>query len=462
MSEKRMRLAWFTPMARPSAIGRYSMAAVGALSAYADVDVFYPRTGDDIPCPGACENVAIDAIGDARTRLAGYDTVFYNFGNYLGYHNAIYETYLQVPGVPILHDKVMQGFFVSRITRQFAPDYLCLMQYLYGREGRQAVLPLYSHGWTTALEALTARHFPGFEPCLVNAPGCVVHSRSAADLVSARYGHLLPVEVLDLPTFIYDFEYPGQPLLTREELGAPGDLSLVVVAGRMNPTKRIEATITAIAGDAFLKQKALLAIVGGGEPEYVSIIEQAAARAGLGEHLRLVTHPDDRLLHSYIAAADVCVNLRNPSTESASASLVEQMYFGKPIVVTKTGVYDEVPDDVVVKTTTDDEVGSIRAALHRLLADEAYRESIGTAASAYVRAHHTPEVYAKRLLRFASELPQRSRHLMMVDEAAEELTSIPIDAAFDERVDELAHRVALQLLREPDGPATRDDRSPLV
>ena len=71
--------------------------------------------------------------------------------------------------------------------------------------------------------------------------------------------------------------------------------------------------------------------------------------------MRFFLDPDDETMQSLVALSDVAVNLRHPSTESASGSLIEQLYFRKPVIVSKVGVYDELPDDVVVKIGIDDE-----------------------------------------------------------------------------------------------------------
>lgn len=443
--ETRLSVAWMTPLARRSAIGRYSIAAVRALSALADVDVFYPTTGDDLTCAEARSNTPIEKIGALEEDLAGYDAVFYNFGNYLDYHTAIFDCYLRVPGIAILHDKVMQGFFVSRITRQNPPYYLQLMDYLYGAPGRRIARDVLRSGWTTEIESLTAREFPLFEPCLFNAYAAVVHSHGAMDLIGRRYGDLLPVTAIDLPTFVYDMEYAGRALADREELGLASDEMVVVVAGRMNPTKRLDVILDAVRNDPQLRAAVRLVFVGGGDAEYLQVVRELADRSGLGDRLRLVFDPDDRDMHSYIAAADVCVNLRNPSTESASASLVEQLYFGKPVIVTRTGVYDEVPDDVVVKTNLSSEVESVREALRRLVFDDALRARVAEAADRYVQGHHSPDVYARHIVEFVESLDGRTRALRAADTAAEELRDLPVDGSFEDRVARLALRVTGQL-----------------
>ncbi len=444
-ADRHLNVAWMTPLARRSAIGRYSIAAVGALSALADVDVFYPATGDDLTCAGARSHTPIDRIGPLEERLGEYDAIFYNFGNYLDYHTQIFDCYLRVPGVAIMHDKVMQGFLVSRITRQDPPYYLQLMDYVYGAPGRRIARDVLRSGWTTEIESLTAREFPLFEPCLFNAYGAVVHSRGALDLIARRYGDLLPVTAIDLPTFVYDMEYAGQSLMSREELDLAPDATLVVVAGRMNPTKRLDVILAAVGDDPELRAAIQLVFVGGGDAEYLKIARELADRSCLGERLRLVFDPDDREMHSYIAAADVCVNLRNPSTETASASLVEQLYFGKPVIVTRTGVYDEVPDDVVLKTDVSGEVESVREALRRLVFDVALRARLAESASRYVQGHHSPDVYARRIVEFVESLDTRTRELRAADAAAEELRGLPIDGGFEDRVARLALCVTGQL-----------------
>ena len=77
---------------------------------------------------------------------------------------------------------------------------------------------------------------------------------------------------------------------------------------------------------------------------------QAAARVKSFEpNMRFLGEVPDRLLSAYLSAADICVNLRFPVTEGASASVIEEMMFGKPVIVNDTGFFSELPDDCVVK-----------------------------------------------------------------------------------------------------------------
>jgi glycosyltransferase involved in cell wall biosynthesis len=228
-------------------------------------------------------------------------------------------------------------------------------------------------------------------------------------------------------------------------LGLPDDRVVVVAGGRVNATKRLEAVITAIAGDSDLRSAVLFAIVGSGDTEYLDHLRRHVRREGLMDQVRFVTDPDDRLLHSYIAGADVCVNLRNPSTESASAALVEQMHFGKPVIVSRTGVYDEMPDDVVVKTDIIGEVSSVRAALRELVFDRDSRARVASFASDYASLHNSPAAYAQHLVEFIGSLGERGGPLRLVDESAGEMYGSPVDDSYAAAVDLLAERLARQV-----------------
>lgn len=455
----RMRIAWVTPLSSRSAIARYSLAVVRALSVLVDVDVFYPPTGDDLECPWACSTTALGDAEQAPAALQPYDVVLYNLGNNVEYHADIFEHYLRVPGVSILHDKVMQAFFADygTMVRQDPFFYVRMMSYLYGSQGLELATNVTRNGWTRSLEMLAADRYPLFEPCLFNAVGAVVHSAGAERMVSSRYGDLLPVATIELPTFIYDLDYHGQPLLDRSELDLPEGVVLVVASGRMNSPKRLDVLMRAIGGDTDLKQRVMLVLAGGGDPDYVAALQNLALDQGLSERVRFVIQPHDRLMHSYISAADICVNLRNPSTESGSAALVEQLHFGKPVLVSRVGTYDELPDDVVTKTDVDDEERSIAEGLHRLVFDDGYRAAVASAAAAYAVDHHSPETYARWLVGFLASLPAKDVALRMADGA-------PFPQAGDrtaESLEQSARRIAREIaLRLSDPSAATPSGTP--
>ena len=162
-------------------------------------------------------------------------------------------------------------------------------------------------------------------------------------------------------------------------------------------------------------------IAGGGQEDYVAHLRGLAKDLGIEQGVRFVVEPDDRKMHSLISAADIAVNLRYPSIESGSASLVEQLYFGRPTIVTRVGVYDEFPDDLLVKVDMADEAGSLRAALLSLMNDPEERARLSAAATAYAAANFSPDRYAEAIVEFVEKTGAERESLARVDAAAVEL-----------------------------------------
>ena len=56
----------------------------------------------------------------------------------------------------------------------------------------------------------------------------------------------------------------------------------------------------------------------------------------------------------YLAASDVCLNLRYPTAGETSASLLRIMGAGVPVLVSRTGSFEELPDDAAGKVDVGD------------------------------------------------------------------------------------------------------------
>lgn len=232
------------------------------------------------------------------------------------------------------------------------------------------------------------------------------------------------------------------PFASRAELGLPDDKIVLVAAGRVGRGKRLETVIAALAGRDELRERCTFVVVGGGEADYMAELTRQVSEAGLGANVRFVSEADDRLLHSYIEAADICVNLRYPSTESGSMSLVEQLHHGKAVVVYDIGIYSETPDDAVVKVPVSGGAAAVADALGRLVHDEALRNGCAARAALFARENSLPEVYAQHLLEFAEQVVASRGGLARIDAAASYLASSRSLRAVARRARRLARRLA--------------------
>ena len=422
-----MRLAWLTPMSAGSGVSRFSVSVVRALSELRDVEVevWHPGADAEMACPWAPVRPLADA---GATGLDGYDAVIYNLGNHPGSHAEIYEQYLRRRGVVILHDKVMQDFFFSYLVDglQSPERYVHLMRYVYGDEAERLALDILTRGQADPVWLEASARYPLFEPCLFNATGVVTHSREAHALVGTRYPGLLPTIELELPYFCYDFTHTDPPPLSRADLSIPEDRVLLVAVGRFGPQKRLDAVMRGLASDPDVKARAMLVVAGGGDDGYLTYLRELAGELGIEDSVRFTIDPDDETMQSLVALSDIAVNLRHPSTESASGSLIEQLYFRKPVIVSKVGVYDEMPDRVVVKIGIDDEQAELTAALRRLVLDADERARVVSAVMGYAATHFSARTYAEKLVAFAGDPSVADGLLARVDQRAGGLRGAPV------------------------------------
>jgi glycosyltransferase involved in cell wall biosynthesis len=418
-----MRIAWFTPLSARSGISRYSLSVVAELLRIAEVEVWAPPCRDAIDSAGLPVRVLGDplvAAGETRS----CDVRVFHLGNHVGHLGPIHEAYRRAPGIVVLHDKVMQDFFYNGSSPS---RYYRLMTYCYGQAGSDAAVAALADS-SLLRDAAFAADFPLIEPCLWNAEAALLHSVAAADAVRGRYGPLLPVRAAQLPLSSGQRRDPARAPADRGALGLPEDRLLIVATGRVAPSKCIHDVLAAIAGSDTLREGAFFVSVGEAEPDYLDMLRAQVESLGLGAVVRLVTEADDALLGDYLQAADICVNLRNPSTETGSATLVEQLEHGKPIVVYDAGVYGELPDDVAARVSVSEGPDGVRRALLSLAADPDARARLGERAAAYAAGNCDPRLYAQELVDLARLVIGRRAALDAVDAAAGRLGR-PTDVA---------------------------------
>lgn len=432
------------PLQSTSSIGAFGVEVTTALRrAGAEVDVWGAFA------PEVLEYGEPPRLFSESPQVEGvYDHVVYNMGNNPVYHTEVFEAYRRRPGIVIMHDKAMLEFFMSLAASGSGWDadeaarFTARLAHLYGPDGLAFADVLRDPSLRAGALVNGEHAFPLFEPCLSNAYGLVTHSRSALGRMRERYGALLPSTCLDLP-LIFDARHrdPGA-LMDRDELGLGAEDLVITIHGYVTGVKRVHSVLEAIAADEDLSRRALLVVAGEGEPGYVEELRRLSSRLGLAERVRITGRVDDRSLFSHVAAADICVNLRMPSTEAASASLGEQLHFGRPTVVSDVGSFSELPDDVVMKIDMADEVGAIRETLRRLAGEPELRAALGARGKAYAEERFSADTYAAGLLALLDEVTAARDLLRLVDEAADRIGR---DFAPD-RVREAAARTAAEFV----------------
>jgi len=421
-----MRIAWFTPYSIKSAIARFSEAVLPELSKYAAVDLWH-ADGRDARETKLKEVRYQDATQVDLTRLSAYDLVVYNLGNHLPFHREILHVSRMVPGLCILHDFVMHHFFASYYLEEMKnPEaYVSAMDRLYGNTAKIIAEDSLAGKRKRVWETDEVVHYPFFEDAVRSSLGAVTHSEFLRDEVRSKY----PGPVCKIP-LAYNL-LTGGAELTRKDLAIPDKDVLIVTVGHLNPNKRIPAAIDAIASCRTLVPNLTFAVLGPYEPAYHEQLQVIVHGHGLQNVVRFLGYTADDVLRSYLAHADICINLRFPVIEGASASLVEEMLYGKPVIVTDSGFYHELPDNCVVKIHPDREREQLAMALRELATNPDLRNALGATAKRFAEDQFSPARYAKELLQFAWETRNSKPLLQLADKLASELNSMGIYRQMD-------------------------------
>lgn len=211
----------------------------------------------------------------------------------------------------------------------------------------------------------------------------------ANDLVSL-YGASPDAVRIVAPGVDTDRFRPGVPVAAKAALGLEGR-RVVLFVGRLQPLKRPDVAIRAIAGLVSarpdLARDVTLVVVGG--PSGAGGISAESLRALAGS-LGISAHVDVRdpvahaLLPDYYRAADVVI--MPSTTESFGLVALEAQACGTPVVATDAGgLRAAVRNGTTGILIASDDPAVYGDAVARLLADDGLRASMGAAAARHAR-----------------------------------------------------------------------------
>lgn len=371
MRPGRLRVAWWSPLPPdPSGIADYAEELLPHLARHWDVELFAEAEVD--PALAGAFPV-IDARDEeaAIARLPAYDAVLYHLGNNPA-HAGAYRALQRFPGLVVLHDASLAHLVIhathlaGRTDRLFSE-----LRLLHGDRAAEAVRRHFYLGEPAPWDVDPLR-FPLLGRALARAQGVLVHSRFAAAQVR-RAAPGLPVEVVE--------HHALPPPRAPEAPPAAAAPTVFCTAGYLTPAKHIDLVLAALAklsGRVPFRYR-LVGAVAPGFPLYGQVRDR-----GLLDQVDWVGRVPKEQLYAELAASDVCVNLRHPTSGETSGIVQRALAAGRPVVVSEVGWFAELPDACAAKVPPG-EAGrdALAAVLASLAGDPARRAAMGAAALAY-------------------------------------------------------------------------------
>ncbi|GIL15246.1 MAG: glycosyl transferase family 1 [Chloroflexota bacterium] len=380
-----MRLAYASPL-RPQASGvsDYSEELLPQLARAFELTLVTDNIAPSNPALASFPRIDLREL-DARANA--FDAILYHIGNAPLYAN-FYNAAMRMPGVIVLHDVVLHHLRAwQTIERGNAAAYFAALRAAYGE--------------TIAAQArqnpasVNRFELPLSEELIQRARGVIVHSAYAARY-ARRVAPDLPVA--QSPMGI-SFHPEIAPSLARAKLNLPRDAFLIAAFGEIHPHKRIAVALAAFAEFLARHAHARLALIGAESPNYD--VAPMLRALGIEQFTQRVGFAPMETYQAYIAASDVCLNLRYPSAGETSASLLRLLGAGKTTLITRVGAYAELPDEVCVKIEPDaHEKQMLVEALEYFFQRPDARQAIGAKARVYVQRHHTLAQAAKKYAEF--------------------------------------------------------------
>ncbi len=383
-----MKLVIFTPAIRTSAIARMACIVIRSLVSLGH-EVIVVRTESERLLETPTHDFGTELIPwtdvNQVMRLANEaDTVVYQIGNHFEFHQGGVEWLPKLPGLVCLHDFFLGHLFCGWAqTHRVQAD--AVLRNWYGNDIASRFF-----GYTsdeTFVES-TRNSSPMTEWICSMAYGVMTHSTWGAERVLKSCPG--PVYVAPLA-----YDAPLNLPITQSLSSPDSNQFRLLTIGHINSNKRVASVIRAIGNSPTLRQRTIYRLVGYIKPETILELSELARNSQVT--LVISGEVDDAELAMAIQQTDVVSCLRWPSLEAASASAIESMLYGKPIIVTDTGFYAEIPGDCALKISASNEISNLTTVLERLATDPSQREEVGRRAKQWASKQFSAVNYALQL-----------------------------------------------------------------
>ena len=323
---------------------------------------------------------AMRKLGPVVLPPADSDVDLYHLGNN-HLHAAIYDRAVAKPGVVVLHDAVLQHFYLGRLSRE---QYVEEFVFNYGPWSRSLAESLWEG---RARSATDPRYFEYgmLRRVAETAKAVIVHNPAAAARV--RH-HAAEARVFEIPHLFQSVSCPpaADVFKFRARLGVKPLEPLCGVFGYLRETKRV-ATVVRVCE----RFGAPLLLAGVADRDLARSLEGVQ-----GGHLHRLAFLEEKDWWTAAHAVDICINLRYPSAGETSGIAIRMLGIGKPVLVSDGVESDGLPPACPRILSGPAEETHLSAVLGWLLNSAADREAIGRSAARQTHERHNPLAVAEQ------------------------------------------------------------------
>ena len=395
------RLAYVSPLPPlRTGIADYSAELLPELNRHYEVEVISDQ--NEVSDSWIKENLRIRPVDWFRKHSHLFDRVLYHFGN-SEFHQHMFDLLEEIPGVVVLHDFYLSGVIAHRGMLGDRPGYW--LRELY-----------HSHGYLAAVARASTQdcaeviwEYPCNLRVLASALGTIAHSNYSVAL-ARRWYNQSPERWAVVP-LLRVADRGGDRVAARHALGLKEDSILVCSFGLLGPTKLNHRLIEAWSQSSLaLDPRCRLVFVGQNESgAYGASLVKALATCGGRDRVSIAGWSEKETFKTYLAAADIAVQLRARSRGETSAAVLDCMNHGIATIVNANGSQAELSPDAVYLLRDDFSNEELATALDKLRDDAILRNSMGSAARRIIQERHDPARCARKYFeaveKFYAEAP---------------------------------------------------------